>query len=1002
MSIEQWRRVFAVVDGALELPLEERPTYFARACADDPALRLEAEALLAAAEAVSVLDAPAAVLAAPLFDEAVALPDSIDSQSRFGPYRVLSELGRGGMGAVYLAERSDDQYQKRVALKLLHAWSSGSERRVQRFLEERQILAGLDHPDIARLLDGGITPDGLPWFAMEYVKGVPIDRHCDDLRLSIESRLEIFCRVCSAVQYAHRNLVVHRDLKPANILVTPEGRVQLLDFGIAKLLGSDPASRATSVTATGERLLTPLYASPEQISGDQISTATDVYALGVLLYVLLTGRYPYRLSTWQTHEVERAVLEQEPEPPSAAVLSMRSQPATAVADASPEQIALARNTTAVKLRRRLGGDLDAILLKALEKDATRRYGTPGQLEADVRNHLSGLPVAAQPATRLYRARKFVRRHRIGVGVTAVVTLLVVGFALISKIQSAQIRVERDRAEQVVAYLRSLFQPAVLYGPGGRGLTAREMLDSSAARIDSELLNQPEARARLMLELGRTYHELGLSKQARPLLEKSLALQRRGSSNGDRQLAQTLDLLGAVRLDQGEVSSAEGAYEEAQAVRRRLPGNQDNDLARTLSGLAAVRRAQGRSPEAESLFREALAIDRARPGDNRLDVAQDLRGLAHALLDEGNSIGAVQLDRQALSLLRRQFPEDHPEIVGTVIELSDALSAGGQRAAADSLSRYGLVLERRLLAAALMMTQGTPAPRPQRPTARVAGAVFGSLIAFTTDRDGPDPTGDLGNQQVYTMNPDGTDQRRLSDSGGSMPAWSPDGKRIAFVSNRAGGYQVFVMNANGTDPTKVTAITGAYWPTWSPDGKRIAFLGDLPPDIFVINTDGTGLTNLTNHPARDAWADWSPDGQKIAFASDRDGPGDIYVMNADGTGLVRLTVNAATHPRGWSMDPAWSPDGGKIAFASDRDGNPEIYVMKADGTNPVRLTFDPGEDGSPSWSPDGKKIAFHRRVLGHRQVFVMNADGSHPTRLTELSTVSFSGSPSWSPGLPTPR
>jgi serine/threonine-protein kinase len=994
-SAAWWRRVLDLVDQALEREPADRAGFVAQCSADDPALGAEVAALLAGAEATPVLDTPAAALAAPLFDEPVALPDPTDPRARFGPYRILRELGRGGMGAVYLAERSDEQYQKLVALKLLPAWSAGDDRRVQRFLDERQILAALDHPDIARLLDGGVTADGLPWFAMEYVEGMPADRYCDEHHLSVEDRLELFCRVCAAVQYAHRNLVVHRDLKPANILVTTEGRVKLLDFGIAKLLGSERDAGAPALTITGERLLTPMYASPEQIRGEPISTATDVYALGVLLHVLLTGTSPYRVSAGQQHEVIHAVLAQEPEPPSVAILRTER-----VAD---------RN--AAKLARRLRGDLDTIVLKAMEKDPARRYGTAEQLEGDVRNHLAGLPLAARPASRLYHARKFLRRHRVGAAVTAAIMLLVVGFSVVTAVQSARIRaqteriaLERDRAEEVIKYLSNVFHTAVPSPREGRGVTAREVLDSSATRVEGDLSAQPEARARVMLEMGRAYHDLGINDRARHFLEASIALQRGSLPAGQRELAQTLALLGAVLLEQRDPDGAKRAYDEALALQRGLSGDRQGDVARTLNGVAAVHRAQGRLRDAESAAREALAIDRARRGDHAADVAQSLRGLGQVLLDGGDYAGAETLYRQALSLLRRQGADEDVEVAGTILDLAAALKGQGRNAAADSLLRQGLALYRRLAPAAGAATPVDPARLRRlvpRVTSQSPAPLFDSRIAFVSDRDGPDSVGNLGNSEIYVMNPDGTDQQRLTHHDGidNQPAWSPDGRRIAFSRMDGGGVDIFVMKADGTEPTRLTNQTAAglmaHSPTWSPDGKRIAFQTFLRPDVYVINVDGTGLTNLTNQPRADASPDWSPDGRKIAFTSNRDGRQDIYVMNADGTDPVRLTLNAKadTTPR-WNPRPDWSPDGRKIAFASDRDGDPEIYVMNADGTEVTRLTFNPGEDASPSWSPDGRRIVFQRRVLGHLQVFVMNADGSQVTRLTDLSSVAFNGWPTW--------
>ncbi|MDF2774444.1 MAG: hypothetical protein K0S86_3944 [Geminicoccaceae bacterium] len=1019
---EWWRRVLDAADHALELTPEKRTVFLDQCSAEDPALGAELRALLAGAETPSPMDEPASAFAAPIVSALTRERGATtDQQSDFGPYRIIRELGRGGMGTVYLAERSDDQYRKRVALKLLAPWSAGDDRRVQRFLEERQILAALEHPGIARLVDGGVTPDGLPWFALEYVDGMPIDRYCDERSLSIEDRLALFCQVCVAVQYAHRNLVVHRDLKPANILVTADGSVRLLDFGIAKLLGN---AATADLTMTGERLLTPLYASPEQITGDAISTTTDVYALGVLLHVLLTGRSPYRLTSLEYHMVARAVLGEEPLRPSVSVLRTDNLSHGGAAAATAEQVAAARGRTLHRLSRQLRGDLDAIVLKAVEKDPARRYGSAEQLEADIRSHLVGLPVTARTGSRAYHARKFVRRHRVGVAVAGA-TLLMLALAGVAAVQSARIRAQtariatgRDQAAQLTSMITRSYQEATR-SRLDRGVLAREVLDSAVALIDRQRFPDPEQRAALEVELGRAYLLLGLPDQARTLAERSLALRADNRPARGRAVGESSQLLGDALLAQGQLESAEKAYADALAMRRRALGARDGAVARSLVGLASARRVQGRLAEAESLAREATSIDQARGGDARGDLAQSTSALARVLLDKGAHREAVQLSKNALALARETRPEEHAEVASAVFDLATALKSAGEHAAGDSLMRYGRGLYHRLVAAG---TFATPAGAPDVGAAAVA-RTFGSVtvdtamtaaagiapddsrIAFMSDRDGPDPLGTLGTPEIYVMRPDGTDQRRLTRNNvmeGHL-AWSPDGKQIAFFSRQGGGTDIHVMNADGTGERRLTNLTsaglGAFSPAWSPDGRRIAFQSTITSDIYVIGVDGTGLTNITKHRARDASPSWSPDGRRITFASTRHGNFEIYTMDPDGGNVVRLTFNDAE-----DLSPAWSPDGRRIVFQSSRDGNKEIYAMNADGSHPMRLTSNPGQDDFPSFSPDGRRIAFHRHVVGHIQVHVMNADGSDQRRLTALSPVVYNGFPSWSParGVAPPR
>jgi Tol biopolymer transport system component/tetratricopeptide (TPR) repeat protein len=677
-----------------------------------------------------------------------------------------------------------------------------------------------------------------------------------------------------------------------------------------------------------------------------------------------------------------------------------------------ESVARARATTPARLRRQLEGDLDMIVLTALNKDPARRYASVEQLEADVQRHVTGLPIVARGDSRVYRARKFVRRNKAGMAMAAAFVLLVVGFAAITGIQAVRIRAEGNRvaaeraaAQSAVDYISTTFQSAVPSPRDNRGVGSREYLDTAAARIESSMPGQPAARARLMLELGRVYYRLGVDDRAQHFLEACLALQRTLHPAGHPDIAETLNALGEVRLDRRDVSGAEHAFDEALTIRRRLLGATHRDVARTLNGLVAVRRRQGRTSEAEALAREALTIDRRAQGDNRANVAQSVRALGQTLADGGNDAEAQPLYREALVLLRQVFPEEHPDIAGTVFDLAASFRHSGDTAHADSLFRYGTGLYEGLLATTALasssreVTMPPNAPLSKRATGASAASV--SQIVFVSDRDGPDPVGHLGRHEIYIMNPDGSAQTRLTDTEvpEDSPELSPDGRRIAFAVQVDGGVDVFLMNADGTGRKRLTNMTamrlGAMRPAWSPDGRRIAFQSYANPDVYVINRDGTGLENLTNRPGPDGSPAWSPDGRRIAFVSARGDGAALYVMNADGSNPVLLSaVTRLKQGGGWWAHPAWSPDGRRIAFVSDHDGNREIYTIRSDGTGLVRLTTDAEDDAHPSWSPDGRQIAFHRRVLGHAQIFIMNADGSGQQRLTEPSSVAFNGFPSW--------
>ncbi|MEM9996487.1 MAG: serine/threonine-protein kinase, partial [Bacteroidota bacterium] len=515
MDALRWNRLYALFEEACALPEAERLPYLRDACGDDTALFDEAAALVAAdTDTHGLLDGGA--LDAVTGDALALLGDLSLEGTQVGPYHLVRLLGTGGMGDVYLAERASPdeqaQFEQQVALKLVKP-GMDSRQVLRRFQQERQILARLQHPHIARLLDGGVTERGQPYFVMEYVEGVPIDAYCDTHRLTVDERLALFQDACRAVLYAHSQLVVHRDLKPSNILVTENASgepglrkptVKLLDFGIAKVLTDE--DDATALTRTGKAVMTPAYASPEQVRGEPVGTGTDIYSLGVVLYELLAGQRPYALPEHDRLAAAQMLAEQEPEPPSTVV-----RRATTGGDTTGSQITDARRTQPERLRRRLTGDLDVICLTALRTEPERRYPTVAALLDDVRRHLTGLPVTARRDTATYRLGKFVQRHRVGVIATVVVGVL---FAALASFYTVQLAAERDRAQaeaakatEIAAFLEGIFEVADPSVAQGDTVTARALLDEGAARIETDLAGEPEVQAQMMTVMGNVYRSL---------------------------------------------------------------------------------------------------------------------------------------------------------------------------------------------------------------------------------------------------------------------------------------------------------------------------------------------------------------------------------------------------------------------------------------------------------------------------------------------------------------
>ena len=685
------RRVDALFAQALDLPPAERPAFLDQACAGERQLRRKVERLLAAD-----LKAGDFLEPAPAIDGPTPVAGALPEGGRVGAYRLLRRLGSGGTATVYLAERDGDRQQ--VAVKLL-AGVTGELR--ARFDRERRFLARLEHPTVARLYDGGTTDSGQPYLVMEYVEGLPVDVYCDRHRLTVEERLRLFRKICAAVEFAHQNLLIHRDLKPDNVLVTANGEPRLLDFGIAKLLAPGLAAepRAERLTVTGFGPMTPRYASPEQVRGEAVSTASDVYALGVMLYELLAGRSPYRLRRMVPHKIAWAVCEQEPEPMS--VAARRRPNAGSVGEGRDEEpgsdavtVARTRRTTARELRRRLKGDLDQIAARALRKPPQQRYRSVGGLAEDLTRHLQNLPVRARRGSLVYRGGKFLRRNRLALAALATVAVLVLGFVAALVRQARELTRERDRAERALDFLVDVLKTPEPGRARGKTITARQILDQGAERILSETEGRPEVRATLMDAIGQVYLALGLLERAEPLLEGALALRRGGLDERHPLVADSLHHLALLRHEEGDYPAAESLFREGLALRRELLGSDHLAVAESLEGLSTTLRWSGQLAGAEPVHTEALEIRRRRLGNDHPLVAQSLDSLASLSLRLGDSRRAAALYAEAETIQRASLGEDHPDRAMTLKNLGLALARQGELERAEQLVREAVAVLRK--------------------------------------------------------------------------------------------------------------------------------------------------------------------------------------------------------------------------------------------------------------------------------------------------------------------
>jgi len=623
--------------------------------------------------------------------------DDGGSLPKIAHYRILQKVGEGGMGEVYEAEQ-EQPIRRKVALKVIkHGMDTKSV--VARFESERQALAMMDHASIAKVYEAGVTQHGRPYFAMEFVQGIPVTEHCDRARLNTPDRLKLFIQACEGVQHAHQKAIIHRDLKPSNVLVAiQDGRAvpKIIDFGVAKATAQRLTDK-TMFTELGQLIGTPEFMSPEQadMTGQNIDTRTDVYALGAMLYVLLVGALPFESKALRQagfDELRRRIREVDPPRPSTRFGTLGSE---------SEVSAKMRGTNPTSLTSQLKGDLDWIVMKALEKDRTRRYGSPNELAADIRRHLEHQPVLASPPSTLYRMRKFVRRHRVGVASAAALLIVLVAFAVDRTVQARRIAVERDRASQEAAtsrfvsdFMVGLFQVSDPSESRGNRITAREILDVGAETIRDELADRPLVQARLMSTMGDVYTGLGLFGQALPLLEESLAIREMAGSD-DPELAATARSLAILLVKTGQMDRARPLFLQALEIRERAFGPDHPDVAQSLSNLGRFLHFASEYEEALPLLQRALGIRRRVLGPDHPDVAKDMNNVGAVLLSTGDYERALPMFEQSVAIYEKVLEPNHPDLASSMNNLATALSRTGDPVRARDLYERTLALQEKV-------------------------------------------------------------------------------------------------------------------------------------------------------------------------------------------------------------------------------------------------------------------------------------------------------------------
>jgi non-specific serine/threonine protein kinase/serine/threonine-protein kinase len=683
MSADRFKEARELFVEAAAKPVEERDQFLKEACGDHSDLRAEVEELLRFHDAAT---GGGSEFPTPLHPASV-LPDTPE---RIGPYRILQKIGTGGMGEVYEAQQ-EKPLRRRVALKSIK-WGMDTEQVVLRFESERQALALMDHPNVARVFDAGATEQGRPFFAMELVRGIPITQFCDTSQLPLRARLELFIHVCRGVQHAHQRGIIHRDIKPSNILVIDLDGVatpKIIDFGVAKAT-SQQLTEQTVFTELGQWIGTPEYMSPEQagMSGFDIDTRTDVYSLGVLLYELLVGVQPFapdELRSSGFDEMRRKIREQDPPRPSTRV--------TTTGKTSPEMAERLR-TDPPTLARLLRGDLDWIVMKALEKDRNRRYGSPAELAADVERHLNDEPVLASPPSTSYRVGKFVRRNRLAVTAALLVAIAVAAGILGTTAGWLRARQEADAARRVSDAMVSMYGDLNPITMRGGASTPTDILDRAVERVESELGDNPLIQARLMTTLGHVYKDLGRYDKARPLLEQAAEIRRREIGDLHPDYATSISVLGDLLSEMGDLAGAQRLHEQALAIRRQALGPAEPTVAWSLRSLGHVHRNLGEYAAARALFQESVGILENAEGDHRHDISVTLHSQALLAMDSGDLELARDLMERCLAIRERTLHSGHPDIAECLADYARVLfRLGDQERPVDFTTRAASIYEK---------------------------------------------------------------------------------------------------------------------------------------------------------------------------------------------------------------------------------------------------------------------------------------------------------------------